>query len=58
MLAISAYDDLNARHEVLQELGVELLHQGRLFLLRLVDIEDVDQRLGTGGSFYSPRQKS
>ena len=58
MLAIPAYDDLNARHQVLQELGVELLHQGRLFLLRLVHIEDVDQRLGTGGSFYSPRQKS
>ena len=45
MLPIPADDHLDARHQVLQELRVKLLHQCRLFLLRLVNIEDVNQRL-------------
>ena len=45
MFAIPAYDHFNARHQVLQELGVKLLHQCRLLLLCLVNIEDIHQRL-------------
>ena len=48
MFAVPAYDHFNARHQVLQELRVKFLHQGGLLLLGLVNVEDVDQRLGEG----------